>query len=235
MTGDELLRQAIQGVMSGALLVALIARSRWRLCSSFAGYNALSLVVCFITLVWPERFYTQASWLRFTALSDLQKLGIGLEIGWRTFSAFPGAAYAARRAALLIVAATVLALVSVPVIGPHSTSFQTAVVNVHPRAIDGAIWLMAAVLAIARWHRVPVDRFHASVLSSFAVYLLFFSSLLRLFDGHDFDATRMLVNSIDTSVFISLTCWWIHVAWRAESVVDRLHVNTLRTLARGAY
>jgi hypothetical protein len=235
MTRDELLRHAIQGVTSGVLLLALIARGRWRLCWSFTAYNALSVVVCFVTIVWPDRFYTQASWLRFTALSDLQKLGIGLETGWRTFRAFPGAASAARKTALVIVAATGVALASVPVIGPHSTSFQTAVINSHPRAIDGAIWLMAAVLFMARWYRVPMDRFHTSVITSFAVYLLFFSSFLHLFDGRDFAAMRMFFNTIDTAVFILLTCWWIHVAWRGENGTDRLHGNTLRALARGAY
>jgi hypothetical protein len=234
-TVDTPILTTIQGVTSGVAVIALIARGRWRLGWSFAAYNALSVVACFITLVWPEQFYNHATWLRLTALSDLQKVGIGLEAGWRKFAAFPGAAAAARKTALLILAATVVALAVVPVIGPHSTSFQTAVVNVHPRAIDGAIWLMAAVLALARWYRVPVDRFHTSVLSSFALYLLFFSSLLRLFEGRDFAATRMFFNTIDAAVFILLTCWWIHIAWRAENGADRLHVNTLRTLQGGAY
>jgi hypothetical protein len=235
MTTDTLLQHTIQGAASGALFIALIARGRWRLCCSFTAYVAVGVVMCFITTVWPERFYNHATYLPYLALIDILKVGIGLETGWRTFRAFPGAASTARKATLIILAATVLAVAGVPVIDPHSTSFETTMLNFHPRATDGAIWLMAAVLVIARWYRVPVDRFHSSVLTSQVAYTAFFSWVLRLFVGHDFEATRLFINALDGSVILILTCWWIHVAWRAENGTDRLHVNTLRTLQGRAY
>lgn len=235
MTSGQVFLNTIQCILVGALAMGLITRGRWRLCWSFTGYVTVNIVFGSMSTVWPGRFYNHATWIPYLAVIDMLKVGIGLETGWRTFSAFPGAASAARHTALLILAATLVATARVPVISPYFTSFQTTVLNLHPRAIDGAIWLMAAVLLIARWYRVPADRFHSSILASLAVYELFFSSLLRLFAGHDFESTRLFVNAVDGPVYILLTCWWIHVAWRADSAVDRLHVDTLRTLERAAY
>jgi hypothetical protein len=123
---------------------------------------------------------------------------------------------------------TALAAASLPLASPDSTSIQTAVISFHPRLNDGAIWLIGVSLAMARWYRVPVHRFHAALLTSLALYLVFFTWVLGLYVGRDFEIARQYVNTIDPIGFLLVTCWWMHIAWRAENGADRIHMDTLK-------
>jgi len=210
--------------------VGLAVRGRWRLSVFFAVYLVSIVVRDILNSFWPEQFYFQSFWFIFQSVLDILKFGIALEVGWRTFGAFPGAASIARKAGVLILALTALAVASLPLASPDATSLQTAITSFHPRLLDGTIWLMAAILAIARWYRVPVHRFHAGLLTSLALYLVFFTWLLRLFAGRDFEATRHYVNALDPIGFFLVTCWWMHIAWRTDNEADRAHMNTLNAL-----
>jgi hypothetical protein len=56
--------------------------------------------------------------------------------------------------------------------------------------MSGTIWLMAATLALAQWYRVPVHPFHAAVLTSFAVYLAWTTTLESLVAFYGYEAVR---------------------------------------------
>jgi len=217
------------------IAVGLVVRGRWRLSLFFVAYLVSVLFREALVIFWPERFFFQRVWFIFQAELDILKFGIALEVGWRTFGAFPGAAAAAKRTGALILSLTAVSVAGLPLATPQSTVFETAVTGFHPRLNDGTIWLIAAILAIAQWYRVPIHRFHAALMTSFALYLVFFTSILRIFVGRDFETTRHYVNAIDPIGFALMTCWWAHIAWRGERHTDRIHLNTLRTLARGAY
>jgi hypothetical protein len=212
------------------IAVGLIVRGRWRLSVVFAAYIPCVLLQDLLVVLWPERFYSHSFWLISQSVLDALTFGVALEAGWRTFGAFPGAAAVARTTGLLILAATAIALASLPLASPDSTSTQTALISFHPRLNDGTIWLIAAMLVIARWYRVPVHRFHAALLTSLAVYLVFFTWLLRSFAGHDFEAARYYMNALDPVGFLLVTWWWMHVTWRAENGADRTHLGVLKTL-----
>jgi hypothetical protein len=213
--------------------VGLGVRGRWRLSVAFTAYLLVIFVRGPLNLFWPEPFFHLSYWLAFQSVLDILKFGIVLEVGWRTFRQFPGAASVARKAGLLILALTAMAVVSVSLVSANATSAQAALANLHPRLLDGTIWLMAAVLVIARWYRVPVHGFHAALLTSLALYLVFFTWLLRLYAGHEFEVARGYLNALDPVVFFLVTCWWIHLAWRTENEADRSHTETLRTLQLG--
>ena len=224
-------------VVDGAVLltaVGLAVRGRWRLSVFFALYLVSVLLKEVLFLFWPERFYFQRFWLIFQAVLDILKFGIALEVGWRTFGAFPGAASVARKTALLILAVTAIAVASLPLASPNSTSALTAVTRFHPRLLDGTIWLMAAILVLAKWYRVPVHRFHAGLLPSLALYLVFFTWVLSLFDGRDFETVRAYMGVLDSVGFFLVTCWWLHITWRAENGAERAHLGVLTTLHQHA-
>ena len=82
---------------------------------------------------------------------------------------------------------------------------------------------------------MPLPRFPAAVLTRLALYLLFFTWALRLYAGSDYLVTRHYFNVLDPIGFALAACWWVHIAWRHENQNDRIYVNTLRTLERGAY
>jgi len=217
-------------VIEVLLLVGLTVRGRWRLCVCFGAYTGWALVRSILMEYWPERFFFQWFWLIGQSILDTLKLGIALEIGWRMFAEFPGAKSVARKATVLILGLTAVAVASLPLASPPMTSFQTAITNFHPRLNDGTIWLIAAFLATARWYRVPVHRFHAGLLISLALYLVFFSSIFQLFVGRDFEGARHYVVLLDNSGFLLAICWWMHITWRADNATDRAHMGTLSTL-----
>lgn len=216
-------------------VVGLAVRDRWRLSWFFAAYLASIVVRNVLLNFWPERFYFLSFWLISQSILDLLKFGLALEIGWRTFGPFPGAGSVARKAGGLILILTAIAAVRLPLASPHFTSTQTAITSFHPRLNDGTIWIMAAILVIAKWYRVPVHPFHAGVLTSLALYLLFFTSILRVFGERDFETTRRYVNALDPIGFLLVACWWARIAWRSESDEDRIHMDTVKALQlRGA-
>jgi len=223
----------INFAMDAIALVAvagLTVRGRWRLSLFFAASLVWVLVREILFIFWWERFFFARFWLIFQSVHDLLRFGIALEVAWRTFGAFPGAAAAAKKTAVLVLGLTAVSVASLPLANPGSTVYETAVTTFHPRLSDGAIWLMAAILAIAKWYRVPVHRFHAAVLTSLTLYLLFFTWVLRLYVGRDYEATRHYVNVLDPIGFLLVTCWWVHVAWRTENGTDRIHVDTVKAL-----
>jgi hypothetical protein len=211
-------------------LIGLMVIGRWRLSVFFAAYLLWVLVRDILQNFWWERFYFQRFWLIGQSALDILKFGIALEVAWRTFGPFPGAADAAKKAAVLVLGLTAVSVASVPLANPQSTVFETAITTVHPRLNDGTIWLMAAILAIAKWYRVPLHRFHAAVLTGLALYLFFFTSILRIFVGRDLQIIRYYFNVLDPVGFGLVTCWWVRVAWRSESGEDRIHMGTLKAL-----
>jgi len=229
MSGDSGLSIGIDIALL-TVMAGLILRGRWRLSVFFSTYVAAALGGSLVTVLWPERFFTQAFWVVMQTVFDVLKLAIALEVGWRTFRVFPGAFSVARRTVLMVLIATTVAVISVPLAGAAASSYETAISEFHPRVIDGSIWLMASVLAVAHWYRVPVHRFHGAVLTSLAVYLAFYSTLLRLFAFYDFERLRPYVNFLDRTAYLLLVCWWACVAWRAENTADRARMNTLREL-----
>jgi hypothetical protein len=216
-------------------VVGLTVRGRWRLSVFFAAYLLWILFREILQIFWWERFFFQRFWLIGQAVLDILRFGIALEVAWRTFGPFPGAAAAAKKAAVLVLGLTAFSVASLPLANPQSTVFETAITTFHPRLNDGTIWLLAAILAVAKWYRVPLHRFHAGVLTGLALYLLFFTWALLLYVGRDYETTRHYFNVLDPIGFLFVISWWVRIAWRSENAEDRVHVDTLRALHfRGA-
>jgi hypothetical protein len=158
--------------------VGLVARDRWRLSFFFAAYVPVVLTCTALMKWWPERFWVAEFWIAKETIYRVLMLGMALEVAWRTFRAFPGARSASLKTALMILAMTAFAILAVPTISSVSNAFETALGQLHPRLINGTIWLMAATLALAQWYRVPVHPFHAALLTSPAAYLALLNTVL---------------------------------------------------------
>src|SRR6266536_489450 len=101
-------------LMCMAVGAGLIARRRWALSAFFAAYIAFGLVTNRMVVWYPSRFYHQWFILVMQTGFDVLKLGIALELAWRTFRPFAGARSSAFLIALIIVSATALAASLVP-------------------------------------------------------------------------------------------------------------------------
>src|SRR5438105_1772021 len=89
-----------------ATAVGLVARGRWRLCWFFGPYLWWWLIFGVLRTSFPDRFWTRSFFMEVQGVADLLKLGIALELWWRIFRLFSGAASAARKAALAILGVT---------------------------------------------------------------------------------------------------------------------------------
>ena len=214
-------------------IVGLFARGRWRLSVLFVGYVVSILVTEVLVTGWRRTFWTTEFWVPRQAIFDILKIGIALEVGWRTFRLFPGAGSAVRWVVLAILTITIVSMlmVSTP---PGPTGWATAhLARLHPPMLIGTIWLMAAILLFARWYRVPIHPFHGAILSSLAAYMALFSGLLTVMGWYGLDAIRSAWGLVDPPAFFVMTIWWAYIAWRPNGNAATAHDGLLARLRIG--
>ena len=160
-----------------AVVAGLLVRGRWQKSVFFLAYVMNGIAFSLLIATWPDRFYTRPYFLVAQIVTDVMKLGLILEVGYRTFRPFPGAESMARRVLMGVLTATAVTVTVVPIAVDGWDSYLTAIGYIHPVVNTGAIWLTVALLAAARWYRVPVHPFHVALLTSFASYLAVLSTL----------------------------------------------------------
>ena len=230
MTPDQI--AVAVGVEAALVAVALglVVRGRWRASWFFAAYVPIALTGNILVTWWPAAFYSAGFWMAKQVVYDGLKLGLALELAWRTFHLFPGARAAAERAALLTLALTTIAIIFVPTQTQRVDSvYLTAIGEFHPRALIGTIWLMVATLGLAQLYHVPLHAFHAALLTSFGAYLMVFTLLLRL-EGIYGWVAQPYVNALDPPAYLLLACFWVYAAWRPQTQADMAYEDTLHRL-----
>jgi len=197
-----------------AALTGLALRGRWRQLLAFTAYLAAVLTGNILITWWPERFWVLSFWVVKEATYAALLLGVVLELAWLTFRPFRGAATTARRMILvaLLLLAALLALAPA-----RDSAHLAAAGELLPRFATITVWLLAGVLALAHWYRVPWDRFHLSVAWSLVAHMTVFGVLLRLEGIHGW-AAQVYLNALDPPAYLALTSWWAWVAWRPEPV-----------------
>ncbi|HEY7412380.1 MAG TPA: hypothetical protein VII13_16665 [Vicinamibacteria bacterium] len=192
-----------------AACAGLFRRRRLDSCWTFTAYLCVVFAGEALVLCWPARFYNLQFWVLKEAAYDTLKLGIALELSARTFQAFPGAAAFARAAAVAVAVVTATVLVVLPA----SPGIVGQAAQLHPRVLSGTIWLMASVLALAVWFRVPMEPLHKAILLGFVPYLFIFSTGLSLLDLTDW-GFRPWFNRLNPVAYFAVTVLWAHAAWR---------------------
>jgi hypothetical protein len=126
---------------------------------------------------------------------------------------------------------TAIGAAAVPV-EPDAWDWELVTGHFYPRIKAGTIWLMTASLVLARWYRVPVHPFRASVLASFVSYLGFAATLSWMTDSSPAMAAHFAVlNAMDGIAFVVMATYWAFLAWRPESAHAVAYRETTRLLA----
>ena len=193
-----------------ALIAGIVWRGRARLCWSFALYVLATLVGNSLVSFWPSRFLTPGFWVLKQGVYDVLKMAIALELAWRAFSTFPGAARTARGVllALLVVSTVALALLA------PASSFMT-VWDWQPRATTAALWLLTATAVMVVWYQVPVHEFQRAIMLGLAPYLLVFVSLFGILQRQGWGA-REPIATLGTLAYLGLVLFWNWAAWRRD-------------------
>lgn len=197
-------------VILSALIVAVLARKRYRSCYAFLSYLVAVLASDALIFFWPSRFLTWDFWLLKETVHNLLKFAIALELGIRTFRLFPGANAAARRLLLVVLVLTYVAVVAVPTGDPN---YAVLAAQIQPRILNGTIWVFTTQAALILWYRLPVDSFHKAILIGFVPYLLIFSVAMNTLNALGW---RQEVNALQsytqTSAYTLLLLYWLRSA-----------------------
>jgi hypothetical protein len=195
-----------------ALLAGIVWRGRARLCWSFAVYVLAILLGNLLVSLWQSRFFTPSFWVLKQGAYDVLKTAIALELAWRAFVAFPGAARTARAVipALLGAGALGLALLA-------PTSSYLTVWDWQPRVATAALWLLTATALMVVWYQVPVHEWQRAIMLGLAPYLLVFVALLGLLRRNGW-GLHGPVTTAEALAYLGLLVFWTWAAWRAEAV-----------------
>ena len=194
-----------------ALLAGIVWRGRARLCWSFALYVLAILLGNVLVSIWPSRFFTPSFWVLKQGVYDALKMAVALELAWRAFDVFPGAARTARAVIPALLALSTLAL---SVLTPAS-SYMT-VWDWQPRVATAALWLLTATALMVVWYQVPVHEWQRAIMLGLAPYLLVFVALLGLLRRHGW-AFLEPITTAETVAYLGLVLFWTWAAWRGDA------------------
>jgi hypothetical protein len=217
---------AINLVVAGTL-AGLLARARARHCWSFVAYLCAFLTCETLSVAWQGRFYTPEFWMVKQALYDILRTAVALEMAWRVVRSFPGALRTARWLALVLLIGATLVLAT----GPHRANYSVIFIW-QPRVVACTALLFTLTALLVAWYHLPVRAFHRSIMGGFAIYSAFFATLLSLLQRWGWQH-RVLMNAINSVVFLAVALWWMRTAWALEEEpmpeMDEIHVLLEKT------
>jgi hypothetical protein len=203
--------------MLAVVVAGILARRRYRAWYFFALFLAVALVSGTMIGVWPRRFYTHDFWQAKETALNLLRFAMALELAYRTFRAFPGALSTLRWAVLFVLAVTFVAVFAVSGGGTEFRSFMT---ELHPRVLNGSIWLFTAIAALIVWYRLPVDHFYKTVLLSYVPFLLIFTLTMNALGSVTADRLGWL-SYLYQLAYLAMMIHWAAAAWRRVEVPAR--------------
>jgi hypothetical protein len=204
-------------VALAAVLGGVVARRRYRIWYFFALFLAVTLISTLMIAAWPGRFYTHGFWQAKETALNLLRFGMALELAYRSFRAFPGALTTLRWALLFVLAAT---FATVFAVSGGGTDFRSFMAELHPRVLNGSIWLFTAIAALILWYRLPVAAFHKAVLLSYVPFLLVFTVTMNALGSVTRDRLTWL-SYLYQLAYLALMIHWARAAWRRVEVPTR--------------
>lgn len=208
-------------LLACAVLAGLVWRGRLGRCVSFALYLLSVAVPSLLAGLWPQRFFTWATWTTGELAQAAFALASALEIAWRTLGSLAAAAHMARRlilVVLLITAAFTWMAPWQPIVQidnsparEHTAAYMA--VALLPRLTYGTAALFTGLLAVLTFYLLPVDPLHRAIMVGFSLYLVLFSVLFISILSESTRATYTRVNSF---AYLALLAGWAYAAWRIE-------------------
>jgi hypothetical protein len=196
------------------VLAGLVVKRRYDVAYTFTIYLAIVFVTDLLAVLWPATFYRKVFYLHKENALNALRFGVGLELMYRTFRAFPSAHRTARAMVLALLSA---ALIAVMAATPDQPDTHSLVTKVQPRVISASVWLFTALAALILWYRLPVESFHKAILLGWVPYLLIFSAALN-YVGEYGQQFITLTNYIHTLAYLGLLVYWAKAAWAPVGV-----------------
>ena len=228
-SGQTFVALAVQ-VLVLLTLAGIVRRGRAPLCWSFVAYLSAILFGNCLGTYWPGRFFTSWFWLVEQPIYDALKMGIAVELAYRTFQAFPSAQATARRLLFVLLILTSLGLVGLPrgIAGGSPALYRAALLEWEPRVLMGTVWLLNALALLVIWYRVPLHPYHRAILLGLVPYLVVFTTALRMLSHYGWEILP-IVQSAEPLAYMLLVGWWAYAAWEPDAAPD-VSPSVLRVL-----
>lgn len=214
MTSAVLAVANLNVCLLAALVAGLLVSRRHRLCRSFLGYACACLLSNRLVAIFPETFFTPWFWTLKESVYVAFKFAVAAEIGLLTFWAFPRA----RRIfwALLIGLGLVVVLAQLLPAAAKPGDIIPWVSALSPRGQAGMLWILAGVVSLAAYYRIPLHPFHRGVLLGFALYLGAYTVSLALLREVGVSWYPMYA-ALDPAAFAASVGVWTWSAWRRNT------------------
>jgi len=213
----------LQGAVAAVTIVGLTMRGRLRLCWSFILY--LGSITIFNTLmgIWPDQFLTWPVWLVRELAYAVVKVALAIELSRLLFRSFPTARRTAHYGLLLVLGACA-AWIATASPGSLGEWIRIGV----PRVKCSEAFLLAWLLLVVLWYRIPLHSLHKAILIALAPYLLVFTVFLQALETHGWTGNSEM-NYLNMFVFLAVLICWLVVAWRHEDAHE-VHPGVAKTV-----
>jgi hypothetical protein len=211
------------------ILAGMIRHDLHRLCRTFAIYLGVVGLGNTLMAVSPGTFYNWDFWQAKDLAYATLMLLVALEIAALSFQAFPGAKKRARQISIVILVATLAAVVWLPE-KPSTNAISNNLpvllyVEVQPRLSHGTVMLFAAVWALVLWYVIPLHRWHRAILRGLVPYLLATTIIVRLLATWGSKA-RLWVGYADSVAYLAVLCYWALEAWREQPAPEHSEIRS---------
>jgi hypothetical protein len=196
------------------VLAGLWVKGRHHVAYTFTLYLSVVLITELLIVIWPDTFYRKTFYLHKENAINALRFVVALELMYRTFRAFPAAHRTARALFLILLASTLVMVLTVTADEPDA---YTLVNKVQPRVISATVWLLTALAALILWYRLPVESFHKAILLGWVPYLVIFSAALN-YVGEYGPSYIPLTNYVHTAAYLGLLLYWARAAWAPVGV-----------------
>ena len=154
---------------------------------------------------------TWETWMLLQSVNAVLRLGVALELTYRLFGAFPGAAATARVVMLVILVFTAVTAIAT---APLDVTYTRMHAEAIPRMGSAAIWMLTVLAGLVLWYRLPLSPLPRAVLMGLAPFLLLSTIGMSLLFGPDSARVRPWVVYVIPLASFVLTNYWVRVAWR---------------------
>jgi hypothetical protein len=207
------------GVQFAAALAigGLALRRRAHLARFFGVYLVVGLATDVMMMSWPSQFYVWHFWLFRQTILDVLKILIAVELAYRIFMGFPGAAHTTRSVLFLLLLGTLVAVLALPNEAAHHDRSGYYLGELRPRVEMAAVWMLTALAGLVVWYRIPLHPFHKAIMQGFVPYLVVFSTMLKLVAQYGW--SRYLT-ALGPVAYLIACSWWAWASWRPEPAYD---------------
>jgi hypothetical protein len=194
------------------VLAGIVVRRRYREWIFFPVFVFSVAVWGLLNVLWLERMRVPEIWMAKEAVHHLFRLAMAVELGIRTFRAFPGALATLKRVLFVLIVITIAVVLAE---APSALHYTTFIGQFQPRVVAAAIWLFTAIAVLILWYRLPVSRFQKAVVLSYVLYLPIFAAYMNLWAGPA-QERREFVSYLNQVAYLVVVSFWLYVCWRRD-------------------